>query len=95
MPVFAEQRGLYLAMAIHSTGVGDDEVFVGPLAVSPKKAGVMLDLGQTSIYALIKNGELETYQEGRARKITMRSIRARIERKIAESAASPERPSAN
>ena len=71
-------------MSIYSTGIGDDEGPIGPLAVSPKKAGVILDLGQTTIYELIKNGELESYQEGRARKITMRSIRCRIERLIAE-----------
>lgn len=70
-------------MLIHSTGYGDDE----PLVVSPKAASRLLDLGVTRIYELIKAGELESYRDGAARKITMRSIRSRVERQLERSQA--------
>jgi excisionase family DNA binding protein len=55
-----------------------------PLAVSPQQACRLLNVGITYLYGLINNNELESYLEGRrARKITMRSIRARQERQLA------------
>jgi excisionase family DNA binding protein len=50
--------------------------------VSPRQACRLLNIGNTHLYALIKNGELESYLEGRSRKVTMRSIRARHERQL-------------
>jgi hypothetical protein len=63
-------------MSIHSTGLGDEE----PLAVSPRRTALLLDCGITRVYELINSGELESYKDGKSRKITMRSIRARTER---------------
>jgi hypothetical protein len=37
----------------------------------------LLNVGNTRLYQLIGDGELKTYKEGRATRITMRSIRAR------------------
>jgi excisionase family DNA binding protein len=54
-----------------------------PLAVSPRQACRLLNVGNTYLYELINNDELESYLEGRARKITMRSIRTRQERQLA------------
>jgi hypothetical protein len=54
-----------------------------PLGVSPRQAGHLLNIGQTRVWVLIGSGELESYKEGRSRKITMRSIRARHERQLA------------
>jgi excisionase family DNA binding protein len=51
---------------------------IGPLAVSPRQACFLLSVGTTRLYELIRAGELEAYHEGRARRITMRSIRARV-----------------
>jgi hypothetical protein len=51
-----------------------------PLAVSPRETRQLLSIGNTRLYELLNAGELESYQEGRSRRITMRSIRARIER---------------
>jgi excisionase family DNA binding protein len=67
-------------VSIHGTGLGDDE----PLVVSPKRAEVLLNIGHTTLYELLAAGELESYREGKGRKITMASIRARIARKLAE-----------
>lgn len=55
-----------------------------PLAVSPRQACVLLGVGNTRLYQLIDAGELETYHEGRARRITMRSIRERVTRLAAK-----------
>jgi hypothetical protein len=54
-----------------------------PLGVSPGQTGRLLNMGQTRVWALIGSGELESYKEGRSRKVTMRSIRARHERQLA------------
>jgi excisionase family DNA binding protein len=51
-----------------------------PLAVSPRQACLLLGIGNTRLYLLIANGELVSYREGRARRITMQSIRARVAR---------------
>jgi hypothetical protein len=67
-------------VSVHSTAIGDDE----KLVVSPRRAADMLDIGITQIYALIGAGTLESYKDGKSRKITTRSIRARIERKLTE-----------
>jgi hypothetical protein len=54
-----------------------------PLVVRPRVAWQLLGCGNAYGYRLIAAGELESYLDGRARKITMRSIRRRIERQIA------------
>jgi len=54
-----------------------------PLAVAPRQARILLGVGNTRLYQLIGNGELESYLDGRARRITMDSIRRRIARLLA------------
>jgi excisionase family DNA binding protein len=56
---------------------------IEPLAVSPRRACFLLSVGNTRLYELIRTGELEAYHEGRARRITMDSIRARLARLLA------------
>lgn len=51
-----------------------------PLSVSPRQACLLLGVGNTRLYRLIRDGELSTYHEGRARRITLESIRARVSR---------------
>jgi hypothetical protein len=58
------------------TGLGESE----PLAVSPRRTAFLLDCGVTRVYELINSGELESYKDGSARKVTTRSIHARIDR---------------
>jgi hypothetical protein len=53
-----------------------------PLVVRPRAAWRLLGCGNAYGYRLIAAGELESYLDGRARKITMASIRRRIERQI-------------
>jgi hypothetical protein len=51
-----------------------------PLAVSPRQACLLLGVGTTRLYQLIRDGEVITYHEGRARRVLMASIRARVAR---------------
>ena len=57
---------------------------VEPLAVGPKKACILADVGMTRLYQLLNAGEYDSYWEGRHRKITVESIRRRQERLLAE-----------
>jgi excisionase family DNA binding protein len=57
-----------------------------PLAVSPRQACRLLGVGNTRLYELINAGELDSYLDGRMRRITMDSIRARLARLLARAA---------
>ncbi len=57
-----------------------------PIGVKPKVAGPMGLGGLTSVYKLLKGGELESYRVGRSRFITVTSIQRYIDRKAAEAA---------
>jgi helix-turn-helix protein len=59
---------------------------VTPLAVPPQMAGHMLSLSQSEVYERMRSGELESYQDGRARRVTVASIHAYLARRLAASA---------
>jgi hypothetical protein len=54
-----------------------------PLLVRPRTAWRLLGCGNTHGYALLNAGELESFLDGRARKITVESIHRLIERRLA------------
>ena len=54
-----------------------------PLAVSPRQACQLLNVGNTYLYELIAAGELDSFRDGRSRKITVDSIRRYIARRLA------------
>jgi hypothetical protein len=58
-------------------------VVIQPLAVKTKDAWTMLGCSNAHGYVLIKKGEIDSYLEGRIRKVTVASIQAYIERKLA------------
>jgi hypothetical protein len=60
---------------------------VKPLVVGMAKAEALLDTGPDSLYELIKAGELESYLEGKRRKITMDSIERLIQKRLAAATA--------
>src|SRR5439155_9834225 len=66
------------AMSTHSTGLGDDE----PLVVSPRRARRMLDCGNTRLYELLGAGHLQSFKDGKSRKITVASIKAYVAEKL-------------
>ena len=61
---------------------------VEPLVVRPRDACRLLSIGNTRLYEMIGAGELESYRDGRGRRITVESIRRYIARRLAASGAS-------
>jgi excisionase family DNA binding protein len=59
---------------------------IAPLAVPPIQAAHMLGLGLSHTYKLMRTGQLQSYEEGRARRVTVASIHKLIERRLRESA---------
>lgn len=57
---------------------------IEPLGVSPKTAWHLIGCGQTKGYEYLASGELESYLVGRARRITMPSIKKLVARLVAE-----------
>jgi hypothetical protein len=53
------------------------------LVVSPRHARRLLDTGNTRLYELLAAGELDSFLEGRSRKITVESIHRFIDRRLA------------
>lgn len=56
-------------MALHSD--------VEPLVVNPRDACRLLGCGLTRLYELIDAGEVESFRDGRSRRVTVQSIKAR------------------
>jgi len=52
--------------------------------VPPLEAARLLSLGMTKIYRLMRAGELVSYRDGRARRITTASIHEHMARRLAE-----------
>ena len=55
-----------------------------PLVVRPKVACRMLDCGTTRLYALLGKGQLESFRDGRSRKITLVSIHRYVSSKLSQ-----------
>jgi excisionase family DNA binding protein len=62
----------------------------GPLVVSPRRAGNLLNIGRTRVYQLLAAGELDSFLDGRSRKITLESVHRYVSRRLA-GAAPPKR----
>ena len=60
--------------------------FETPLVASPKQAMRVIQVSRKKLYELINTGELESYTEGRSRRITVKSIKDYIERRLAAEA---------
>src|SRR5262249_58755683 len=76
-------------MSQMSTGLSRQErpsLSVTPLAVPPREASRLLSIGMSRLYQLMRTGELESYRDGRSRRITMASIQKRMARQLADSA---------
>jgi hypothetical protein len=69
-------------MSIQTTNLPDSE---GALVVKPRVAWNMLACSNTRGYELLNAGELDSFLDGRSRKITVDSIRRYIARRLAES----------
>jgi excisionase family DNA binding protein len=58
-----------------------------PLVASPNQAMRAIQVSRKKLYELINAGELESYTEGKSRRITVKSINQYIERRLAAEAA--------
>jgi hypothetical protein len=67
-------------MSICSIAPADDS----PLVVKPKGARRMFNCGNTRLYELLAAGELDSFLDGRSRKITVDSIRRYIARQLTQ-----------
>lgn len=54
-----------------------------------EEAAARLNLGRTSVFALIKNGHIASVRIGRARRIPAREVEAYAERLVAEQCGGP------
>jgi hypothetical protein len=54
-----------------------------PIVVRPKQACIMLSIGHTRLFAMLRDGELESYMDGGSRLITVASIRAHVAKGLA------------
>jgi excisionase family DNA binding protein len=59
-----------------------EDDYSAPLSVRPAGAARMLGLGLSKLYELIREGELTAYTVGRARFITVASVREYVARQI-------------
>ena len=57
-----------------------------PLVASPNQTMKALMVSRSTLYSLINAGELESYTEGRSRRITVESIAGYVKRRLAEEA---------
>jgi excisionase family DNA binding protein len=66
--------------SICSTGLGDDDL----LLVKPKRACQMLNCGITHLYELLAAREIQSFKDGKSRKIVVQSMRDYIARQLAK-----------
>jgi hypothetical protein len=66
-------------MSICSTAAPD----LAPLVVKPKAAWRMLSVSNTRGYELLAAGELDSFRDGRSRKVTVELIHRYIARRLA------------
>jgi excisionase family DNA binding protein len=57
-----------------------------PVVATPNQAIQRLQVSRATLYELINNGDLESYTEGRSRRILVQSMDRYIERRLAEEA---------
>jgi excisionase family DNA binding protein len=57
-----------------------------PLVASPNQAMRAIQVSRKKLYELINTGELESYTEGKSRRITVKSINDYVERRLAAEA---------
>jgi excisionase family DNA binding protein len=68
-----------------SSSVPSAQASTAPLAVPPAEAARLLSVGISHLYALLRAGELQSYSDGRVRRVVVASIVDYIARRIADS----------
>ena len=70
------------------TGLGDLE----SLIVKPRDACKMLSCSRKRLYQMLAHGDLESFKDGRSRKITVNSIKRHIASRLASGRSPIKRP---
>jgi excisionase family DNA binding protein len=75
-------------MAQLSTGLSCHEKgalpsVIAPLAVRPNQAALMLSMGISRLYRLLRAGKLVSYRDGRSRRVLVSSIHEHVARQVA------------
>jgi hypothetical protein len=81
-------------MARFSSKFGESTGDLERLVVRPRRACHLLDCGITRLYELLRDGELESFLDGRSRKITVDSIRRYVDRGRGAGQPAKDQPSA-
>src|SRR5262245_43299123 len=71
-----------LARAVFAPEDGGSGAGVAPLVVAPAEAAHMLRVSVVRVYQLLRNGELQSYTDGKARRITVSSIQGWVARRL-------------
>ncbi len=71
-------------MSLCSTALSDVGAPIEPLVVKPKVAWKMLACSNTHGYELLAAGELDSFLDGRSRKITVESIHRYIQLRLGD-----------
>lgn len=69
-----------VAVSVKAAAASEQHPRLEPLVVRPRDACKLLACGRTHLYALIAANEIESFCDGRTRKITLASIRKYVER---------------
>jgi excisionase family DNA binding protein len=72
-----------LSMSTHQYNLDLGDGYREVLVVSPLRAVRLLAISRTTLYELLNRGELESFTIGKSRKITLASIHALIQRRVA------------
>jgi hypothetical protein len=58
----------------------------GPIVATVNETMIMLKISRATLYQLLNSGQLQSFREGKARKILCRSIETYVERRLNEEA---------
>jgi excisionase family DNA binding protein len=63
-----------------------------PILVSPRQALRLLDISNSSLYGLLRSGQLRSLHVGRSRRIPLEAIKEFVAKRLAENPANPQKP---
>jgi excisionase family DNA binding protein len=69
--------------------MNSSESDIEPLVVSVKTGCAVLDKGVTGLYKLIAAGEIQSYRDGRSRKLVLASLKAYVARQLSSEQKKP------
>jgi excisionase family DNA binding protein len=62
-----------------------------PILVSPRQALRLLDISNSSLYELLRSGQIRSLHVGRSRRIPLEAIKEFVAKRLAENPANPQK----